>query len=34
LGAAGRERITEHFSWDRFGSETIQAYEDAVGSKT
>jgi glycosyltransferase involved in cell wall biosynthesis len=34
LGAAGRERIRAHFSWDRFASETIQAYEDAVGSKT
>jgi D-inositol-3-phosphate glycosyltransferase len=34
LGTAGRERIRDHFSWGRFGSETIQAYEDAVGSKT
>jgi glycosyltransferase involved in cell wall biosynthesis len=34
LGTAGRERIKDHFSWDRFGSETIQAYEDAVGSTT
>ncbi len=33
LGAAGRERIQAHFSWQRFGAETIQAYEDAVGSK-
>jgi glycosyltransferase involved in cell wall biosynthesis len=33
LGAAGRERIREHFSWDRFASDTIRAYEDAVTSK-
>jgi glycosyltransferase involved in cell wall biosynthesis len=32
LGAAGRERIREHFSWDRFGTDTICAYEDAVTS--
>ena len=32
LGSAGRERIREHFSWDRFGAETIRAYEDAVTS--
>jgi len=32
LGSAGRERIREHFSWDRFGTDTIRAYEDAVTS--
>jgi glycosyltransferase involved in cell wall biosynthesis len=30
LGAAGRERIREHFSWDRFVDETLRAYEDAL----
>jgi MMP alpha-(1->4)-mannosyltransferase len=32
LGAAGRERIREHFSWDRFTSETVRAYEDSLSS--
>ena len=32
LGAAGRERIREHFSWERFGDETMRAYEDALAS--
>jgi glycosyltransferase involved in cell wall biosynthesis len=32
LGAAGRERIREHFSWDRFASETVRAYEDSLSS--
>jgi len=30
LGAAGRERIREHFSWDRSAGETLRAYEDAL----
>jgi glycogen(starch) synthase len=30
LGAAGRERIREHFSWGRFVDETLRAYEDAL----
>lgn len=30
LGAAGRERIREHFSWERFSDETLRAYEDAL----
>ena len=34
LGAAGRERIRAHFSWERFSAETIRAYEDALSSKT
>ena len=33
LGAAGRERIEQHFSWERFATETIRAYEDALSSK-
>jgi glycosyltransferase involved in cell wall biosynthesis len=33
LGAAGRERIREHFSWERFARETIRVYEDALSSK-
>jgi glycosyltransferase involved in cell wall biosynthesis len=33
LGAAGRERVEKHFSWERFASETIRAYEDALSSK-
>jgi glycosyltransferase involved in cell wall biosynthesis len=30
LGAAGRERIREQFSWNRFADETLRAYEDAL----
>jgi glycosyltransferase involved in cell wall biosynthesis len=30
FGAAARSRIREHFSWDRFVQETVQAYEDAL----
>jgi glycosyltransferase involved in cell wall biosynthesis len=30
FGAAARSRIREHFSWDRFALETVQAYEDAL----
>jgi glycosyltransferase involved in cell wall biosynthesis len=30
LGAAGRARIREQFSWDRFADETLRAYEDAL----
>jgi glycosyltransferase involved in cell wall biosynthesis len=33
LGAAGRERVREQFSWERFSAETIRAYEDALSSK-
>jgi glycosyltransferase involved in cell wall biosynthesis len=32
LGGAARERIREHFSWERFGDETMRAYEDALAS--
>jgi glycogen synthase len=32
MGGAGRERIREHFSWDRFASETVRAYEDSLSS--
>jgi glycosyltransferase involved in cell wall biosynthesis len=30
FGAAARSRIREHFSWQRFSRETVQAYEDAL----
>jgi glycosyltransferase involved in cell wall biosynthesis len=30
FGAAARSRILEHFSWERFAQETVQAYEDAL----
>jgi glycosyltransferase involved in cell wall biosynthesis len=29
-GQAGRERIAEHFTWQRFGDATLQAYDDAL----
>ena len=31
LGAAGRERAREHFSWDRVTDLTLEAYSDAAG---
>ena len=33
LGEAGRARIAEHFTWQRFGDETLRAYEDALATK-
>ena len=30
FGEAGRARISEHFTWQRFGDETLRAYEDAL----
>jgi glycosyltransferase involved in cell wall biosynthesis len=30
FGQAGRARISEHFTWQRFGDETLRAYEDAL----
>ncbi len=30
FGEAGRERIAEHFTWKRFGDETLRAYQDAL----
>jgi glycosyltransferase involved in cell wall biosynthesis len=30
FGSAGRARIAEHFTWQRFADETLQAYEDAL----
>jgi len=30
LGAAGRERVQEHCSWERVVDETLRAYEDAL----
>jgi glycosyltransferase involved in cell wall biosynthesis len=29
-GEAGRARIAEHFTWKRFGDQTLQAYDDAL----
>jgi phosphatidyl-myo-inositol dimannoside synthase len=29
-GEAGRARIAEHFTWQRFGDETLRAYKDAL----
>jgi glycosyltransferase involved in cell wall biosynthesis len=30
FGEAGRARIAEHFTWERFADETLRAYEDAL----
>jgi glycosyltransferase involved in cell wall biosynthesis len=30
FGEAGRARIAEHFTWQRFADETLRAYEDAL----
>lgn len=30
FGEAGRARIAEHFTWQRFGDEMLRAYEDAL----
>jgi len=30
FGDAGRARIAEHFTWQRFADETLRAYEDAL----
>jgi glycosyltransferase involved in cell wall biosynthesis len=30
FGEAGRTRIAEHFTWQRFCDETLRAYEDAL----
>ena len=32
FGEAGRARISEHFTWQRFGDETLRAYEDALAN--
>ena len=32
FGNAGRARIAEHFTWQRFGDETLRAYEDALAN--
>jgi glycosyltransferase involved in cell wall biosynthesis len=34
LGAAGRERAREHFSWERVTDATLAAYADAAGTMT
>jgi glycosyltransferase involved in cell wall biosynthesis len=31
FGEAGRRRIAERFTWQRFGDETLRAYGDALG---
>ena len=30
MGEAGRARIAEHFTWQRFADETLRAYDDAL----
>jgi glycosyltransferase involved in cell wall biosynthesis len=30
MGEAGRARIAEHFTWQRFADETLRAYRDAT----
>ena len=30
MGEAGRARIAEHFTWQRFVDQTLQAYRDAI----
>jgi glycosyltransferase involved in cell wall biosynthesis len=32
MGQAGRARIGEHFTWQRFVDETLRAYDDAISS--
>ena len=32
FGEAGRARIGEHFTWQRFVDETLRAYDDAISS--
>jgi phosphatidylinositol alpha 1,6-mannosyltransferase len=32
FGEAGRARISEHFTWQEFGDETLRAYEDALAN--
>jgi glycosyltransferase involved in cell wall biosynthesis len=33
MGAAGRQRVLEHFSWRAVAQATAEAYEDAMGSR-
>jgi glycosyltransferase involved in cell wall biosynthesis len=30
MGDAGRARIGEHFTWQRFADDTLRAYEDVL----
>jgi phosphatidylinositol alpha 1,6-mannosyltransferase len=30
FGEAGRARISEHFTWERFADDTLKAYDDAL----
>jgi glycosyltransferase involved in cell wall biosynthesis len=30
FGEAGRARIAEHFTWQRFGDKTLRAYDDTL----
>ena len=32
LGAAGRKRVEEHFSWDSIAAQTISVYSKAIGA--
>jgi glycosyltransferase involved in cell wall biosynthesis len=32
FGEAGRARIAERFTWQRFGDETLRAYQDALAN--
>ena len=32
LGEAGRKRIADHFTWQRFADETLRAYDDAISA--
>jgi glycosyltransferase involved in cell wall biosynthesis len=32
FGDAGRARISDHFTWQRFADETLRAYEDALAN--
>lgn len=34
FGLAGRERVEQHFSWDRIAAETIRVYKSAIQSNT
>ena len=33
MGAAGRRRAEEHFSWHAVAEAVVAAYEDAIGSR-
>ena len=31
VGSAGRANVTEHFTWERCGRETVAAYAEVLG---